>query len=104
MNPAFFHAPISHYPLVCGSTDQAAHYHHLGFLTSGLHLLMTLGYSHTVLLIFSFMIMLSPQNIHDHFNELSFLHNPDEAPVTPQTRSVGLGSTEKDIALRKLIV
>jgi len=50
------------------------------------------------------MIMLSPQNIHDHFNELSFLHNPDEAPVTPQTRSVGLGSTEKDIALRKLIV
>jgi hypothetical protein len=26
MNPAFFHAPISLHPLVCGSADQAAHY------------------------------------------------------------------------------
>jgi hypothetical protein len=27
MNPAFFHALVSLHPLVCGSTDQAAHYH-----------------------------------------------------------------------------
>jgi hypothetical protein len=50
MNPAFFHAPVSLHPLLCGSTDQAAYYHLLSFLGFGLHLLMTLGYSHTSLL------------------------------------------------------
>jgi len=31
MNPAVFHAHISLLPPVCGSTDQAAHYHLLNF-------------------------------------------------------------------------
>jgi hypothetical protein len=44
MSPSFFHAPISLHPLLCGSTDQAAHGH---FLSFALHLQMSLGYSHT---------------------------------------------------------
>ena len=42
-----FHTHVSLHPLLCGSTDQAVHYHHLTVLSFVLHLLMTLDYSHT---------------------------------------------------------
>jgi len=50
---------------------------------------------------FSFLIHnhVTLENIHEHFNEQSFLHNHDELLGIS-----GLAGTEKDIAMKKLIV
>jgi hypothetical protein len=81
MNPAFFHACVSLHPL-CGSTDQAAHHHHLlkfkfwASLADDTWLFTHLSFQ------FSIYNHFAPENIDELCSELSVLHNQDKAPVT----------------------
>jgi hypothetical protein len=93
---------------LCGSTDQAAHYHCTGWQhwpgsTLSLHCVAALTRQHIITswsinlwpsladdtslfthcsFLFLIYTHFAPENLYEHFNALSFLHNHDEAPVT----------------------